>query len=132
MIGLSRLTLGPAVRPAPRPERWARDAGDAAEAVLDIPPDLRRVRRFEISCWVTVRCPADLAGAWHELAVLANGAQQWRRRINSSNPGSLDSLDYRFTRQLAVGEALRVVLRCANQGVRRERLVIEADEAAPG
>ena len=114
------------------PERWVRDAGDAAEAVLDIPPDRRRARRFEISCVMTVRCPADLAGAWHELAVLANGVQQWQRRIASSNPGSLDSLDYRFTRQLAVGEALRVVLRCAQRGVARDRLVIEADEAEPG
>lgn len=115
-----------------RAERWTRDAGDAAEAVLDIPPDLRRVRHFEISCVMTVRCPDDLAGAWHELAVLANGAQQWRRRIASSNPGSLDRLDYHFTRQLAVGEALRVVLRCAQRGVARDRLVIEADEAEAG
>ena len=120
------------LQPDVRPERWARDAGDAAEAVLDIPPDLRRERRFEIACTMTVRCPIDLVGAWHELAVLANGAQQWRRRIGSSNPGSLDSLDYRFTRLLAVGDALRVVLRCANRGVQRERLVIEADEAEPG
>lgn len=120
------------MRPAPRPERWVRDAGGAAEAVLDIPPDLRRERRFEIACTMTVRCPMDLTGAWHELAVLANGAQQWWRRIASSNPGSLDSLDYRFTRQLAVGEALRVVLRCATRAVARERLLIEADEAEPG
>jgi hypothetical protein len=115
-----------------RPERWASDAGDAAEAVLDIPPDLQRERRFEISCAMTVRCPVDLSHAWHELAVLANGAQQWRRRIASSNPGSQDSLDYRFTRQLAVGESLRVVLRCAARGVTRDRLLIEADEAEPG
>ena len=107
-----------------RAERWVRDAGDAAEAVLVIPPDLRRARRFEISCVMTVRCPDDLAGAWHELAVLANGAQQWWRRIASSNPGSLDSLDYRFTRQLAVGEALRVVLRCAQRGVADRKSVV--------
>lgn len=114
-----------------RAERWARDAGDAAEAVLDIPPDLRRERRFEINCSMTVRCPDDLSGAWHELAVLANGALQWRRRIASNSPGSLDSLDYRFTRDLAVGESLRVVLRCANRVVTRERLVIEAEQAEP-
>ncbi len=120
------------LRPSLRPERWTRDGGDAAEAVLDIPPDPLRERRFEISCTMTVRCPDDLTGAWHELAVLTNGAQQWRRRIASSNPGSLDSLDYRFTRPLAVGEALRVVLRCATRGVTRDRLLIEADEAGPG
>lgn len=128
-----RPTAHPTVRqtahPTVRTERWTRDAGDAAEAVLDIPPDQQRERRFEISCTMTVRCPDNLAGAWHELAVLANGAQQWRRRIPSSNPGSLDSLDYRFTRQLAVGEALRLVLRCANRGVTRDRLLIEAEEA---
>ena len=120
------------MRTALRPERWALDAGSAAEAVLDIPPDLRRERRFEITCTMTVRCPMDLGDAWHELAVLANGAQQWRRRIASSNPGSQDSLDFRFTRQLAVGEALRLVLRCASRGVARDRLLIEADEAEPG
>jgi hypothetical protein len=41
-----------------RPERWASDVGDAAEAVLDIPPDLRRERRFEISCAMTLRATA--------------------------------------------------------------------------
>ena len=60
--------------------------------------------------------------------VLANGAQQWRRRITSSNPGSVDGLDYRFSRVLPVGEALRLVLRCAVRGVRRQRLLVEADE----
>ena len=39
-------------------QRWASDVGDAAEAVLDIPPDLRRERRFEISCAMTLRATA--------------------------------------------------------------------------
>jgi len=114
--------------PPATPERWQCDAGDAAEAVLLIPPDAHRERHFEIACNLTVRCGDDLAGAWHELVVLANGAQQWRRRISSSNPGSVDGLDYRFSRVLPVGEALRLVLRCAVRGVRRQRLLVEADE----
>ncbi|OYU74720.1 MAG: hypothetical protein CFE45_34185 [Burkholderiales bacterium PBB5] len=110
------------------PERWVKDAGDAAEAVLTIPADARRERRFEIACAFTVRCPDDLAGAWHEMTVLADGAQQWRRRINSSNPGSTDGLDYRFARSLPVGRPLRLTVRCAVRGVARQRLLIEAEE----
>ena len=105
------------------------DAGDAAQALLLIPADLQRERRFEIACAMTVRCGDDLDGAWHEMTVLANGALQWQRRIGSHNPGSFDGLDYRFARTLAVGEALRLVLRCACRGVSRQRLLIEADEA---
>jgi len=111
------------------PERWAVDAGDAAQALLLIPADLQRERRFEIACAMTVRCGDDLAGAWHEMTVLANGALQWQRRIASHNPGTFDGLDYRFARTLAVGESLRLVLRCACRGVSRQRLLIEADEA---
>jgi len=122
----------PANRPPPAPslpERWVLDAGDAAEAVLVIPPDARRERRFDIACAMTVRCGDDLAGAWHEMAVYANGALQWQRRIDSSNPGSFDGLDYHCRRSVAVGETLRVLVRCAVRGVARRGLVIEADEA---
>ncbi len=111
-----------------RPERWLLDAGDAAQAVLTIPADPLRTRRFEIACAMTVRCGHNLDGAWHEMTVLANGSQQWRRRIPSSNPGAFDGLDYRFARTLAPGESLRLVLRLAVRGVQRHRLVVEADE----
>ena len=114
---------------AQRPERWRLDAGDAAEGVLTIPADPQRERRFEIAVAMTVRCGAPLDGAWHQMTVLANGAQQWQRRINSSNPGTFDGLDYRFARTLAPGESLRLVLRLAVRGVQRHRLVVEADEA---
>lgn len=112
------------------PERWALDAGDAAEALLDIPPDAQRDRRFEIAIALSVRCPADLDGAWLELQVLANGKQQWRRRIDASNPGQSDGLDYRFARTVAAGEPLRVLAKVAVRGVRRERVVVEAEELA--
>ncbi len=111
------------------PERWWLDAGDAAEAVLTIPPDAARERRFDIACAMTVRCGDDLAGAWHEMVVLANGQLQWQRRIGSSNPGSSDGLDVHFRRNVPVGEGLRLVVRAAGQGVHRHRLLIEADEA---
>ena len=109
-------------------ERWLRDAGDATEALLVIPADARRERRFEISISLQVRCPFDLHGAWHELWVLADGSQLWRRRIVSSNPGSSDSLDYRFARSVPVGQTLKLLARSAVRGVVRQRLLIEADE----
>jgi hypothetical protein len=77
---------------------------------------------------MSVGCGHDLAGAWHEMTVLANGRLQWQRRIASSNPGSSDGLDVHFRRHVPVGEALRLVVRVAGQGVRRQRLLIEADE----
>ena len=112
-----------------RPERWVLEVGDAAEAQLTIPADLARERRFEIGCALTVRCPDDLQGAWHEMSVFANGALQWQRRIASSNPGSFDGLDYHLSCSVPVGEALRVLVRSAVSGVARNRVVIEADEA---
>ena len=111
------------------PERWQIDAGDAAEAVLNIPPDAGRERRFDIACAFTVRCGDDLAGAWHELTVLVNGQLQWQRRIASSNPGSSDGLDLHLRRSVPVGESLRLVVRTRSHGVRRHRLLSEADEA---
>jgi len=111
------------------PERWQRDAGDATEALLVIPADARRERRFEISISLQVRCPIDLQGAWHELWVLADGSQLWRRRIASSNAGSSDSLDYRFARSVPVGQTLKLLARSAVRGVLRQRLLIEAEEA---
>ena len=123
-----RSTRPPSNASATQPERWLLDAGDAAEAVLTIPADPQRTRRFEIACAMTVRCGDSPDGAWHEMTVLANGAQQWRRRICSSNPGAFDGLDYRFARTLAPGESLRLVLRLAVRGVQRHRLVLEADE----
>ena len=110
------------------PERWQRDVGDAAEALLVIPADARRERRFEISISLQVRCPLELHGAWHELQVLADGSQLWRRRISSSNAGSSDSLDYRYSRSVPVGQTLKLLARSAVRGVVRQRLLIEADE----
>jgi MaoC like domain len=110
------------------PERWQLAAGDAASATLVIPPDAKRERRFEIACAVTVGVPADASAPWHQMLVLANGAQQWMRRVPSSNAGSYDGLDYRFARSVPVGQALRVTVSVTGQGVARRSLVIEADE----
>lgn len=118
----------PPAPPPAAPERWSTDAGDAAQAVLDIPADLLRERRFEIACAMTVRAGTELDGAWHQMKVFANGAVQWRRRIPTSNPGASDGLDYRFRRSVPPGQALRVLVECETQGARRAGLVIEADE----
>lgn len=114
--------------PLPAPERWALDAGDAASAVLLIPADAKRERRFEIACAVTVAVPADAAEPWLQVTVHADGEQQWRRRVPAHNPGETDGLDFRFRRAVPVGRALRVTVAVAGGGVRRRRLVIEADE----
>jgi len=111
------------------PERWALRVDDAPEALLTIPPDALRERRFDIACALTVRCGDDLAGAWHELAVYANGALQWQRRVPSHNPGSRDGLDLHLRATVPVGEALRLLARATARGVAIERLEIEADEA---
>lgn len=113
---------------APIPERWSLQAGDAATATLTIPADARRERRFEIACAITVAVPAAAAPAWQQMTVLANGTQQWRRRDSAHNPGAWDGLDYRFSRSVPVGQALRVTVSVAGQGVRRRTLIIEAEE----
>lgn len=111
------------------PERWTLDGGDAPSAVLHIPADEGRERRFEIACAVTVGVPADAAEPWLQMRVLANGEQQWQRRVPAHNPGAWDGLDYRFSRTIAVGETLRVQVAVSGAGVRRRTLTIEADEA---
>jgi hypothetical protein len=114
--------------PAHAPERWTLAAGDAATATLTIPADALRQRRFEIACAITVALREPLPGAWHQMTVQANGAQQWRRREPTANPGAWDGLDYRFSRSVPVGQALRVTVAVACQGARRRTLVIEAEE----
>ncbi len=114
--------------PTPAPERWSIQAADATTATLSIPADARRERRFEIACAVTVNVPADAASPWLQVTVQANGAQQWRRRAPAHNPGAWDSLDYRFSRSVPVGQTLRISVSVAGQGVRRRSLTIEADE----
>ncbi|KPF51295.1 hypothetical protein IP87_18320 [beta proteobacterium AAP121] len=116
----------------PAPERWALKAGDAATATLLIPADLKRERRFEIACAITVAVPEAPVGPapWLQMTVLADGAQQWQRRLPAQNPGEFDGLDFRFSRSVPVGRPLRVTVAVAGQGVRRRTLHIEADEIA--
>jgi hypothetical protein len=111
-----------------QPERWSLDAGDAPNAVLTIPADAKRERRFEIAIAVTVDVPADARAPWLQVTVQANGAQQWKRRTPAHNPGAYDGLDYRFTRSVPVAQALRVQVTVSGGGVRRRSLLIEADE----
>ena len=113
----------------PTPERWALTAGDAATATLHIPADAQRERRFEIACAATVAVPEEApAAAWLQLTVQAGGVRQWRRRLPAHNRGAFDGLDYRFSRSVPVGQALRVTVSVAGQGVRRRTLIIEAEE----
>jgi len=111
------------------PERWTLSAGDAATATLHIPADAVRERRFEIACAMTVGVPEGAAQPWHQMTVQANGKQQWQRRVPSQNAGEWDGLDFRFSRSIPVGEALRVHVAVSGGGVRRRTLVIEADES---
>ena len=109
------------------PERWSLSADDAATAALTIPADARRERRFEIACAITVGVPEAARSPSHQMTVLANGVQQWRRKEPSHNPGAYDGLDYRFSRSVPVGQALRITVSVAVHGVRRRTLQIEAD-----
>ncbi len=111
-----------------RPERWTLSAGDAAQALLVIPPDALRVRRFEIACACSVSALPGAANAWLQLSVQADGEHQWQHRVPAHSPGQFDSLDYRFSRSVPVGRALRISVAVACQGARRLSLVIEADE----
>ncbi len=125
--------MSPAKPPAKdAPERWFIQAADAATASLTIPADARRERRFEIACAVTVHVPADAAPSaaepWLQMTVQTNGTQQWRRRAPAHNPGAWDNLDCRFSRNVPVGQTLRITVSVAGLGVRRRSLDIEADE----
>lgn len=111
---------------ATAPERWTVDAGDAATATLVIPAALRE-RRFEIACAVTVAVPDGALAPWLQVAVQADGAQQWKHRVPAHNPGAWDGLDYRFSRSVAPGRTLRVTVTVACGSARRRSLLIEAD-----
>lgn len=114
------------------PERWRVDAGDGAVAMLVVPADAQRERRFEISCSMTVRALPDHAAAdqaWHQLTVLADGSRQWQRRVSSHLDSGSDGLEYRFERSVPVGRALRLAAEVACAGARRDRLLIEVEEA---
>ena len=111
-----------------RPERWHLDAGDRADALLVVPADARRERRFEISVAMSVRPRAGAREPWHELRVLADGELQWSRRIATDPAGRYDGLDFRFRRSVPVGRELRLQAFVECGGAERLRLVIEADE----
>lgn len=117
-------------RPAatPSPEHWRIDAGDRADALLVVPADARRERRFEISVAMSVRPRAGAREPWHELRVLADGELQWSRRIATDPAGRYDGLDYRFRRSVPVGRELRLQAFVECGGAERLRLTIEADE----
>lgn len=109
-----------------RPERWRLDAGDGAVAALLVPPHATRERRFEISCSMSVRRSDAVAPAWHQLRIVADGLQQWHRRVDT-HPG-LDGLDYRFERTVPPGLALRIGAEVSCSGATRRSLLIEVDE----
>jgi hypothetical protein len=110
------------------PERWATDAGERDVAVLAIPPDALRDRRFDVSCRFVVAARGD-GPARHGMRVEVNGAQEWARRLPTENPGHTDSMDYRFRRDVPAGQGLRVVVKTEAHGARRIALSIEAEEA---
>lgn len=117
-------------RPAasPPPEHWRIDAGDRADALLVVPADARRERRFEISVAMSVRPLDGARPPWHALRVLADGELQWSRRIATDTQGRYDGLDYRFRRSVPVGRELRLQAFVECGSAERLRLVIEADE----
>ncbi|MEO8153161.1 MAG: hypothetical protein ABI605_08840 [Rhizobacter sp.] len=107
------------------PEHWETHAGDAGVALLDIPPDALRERRFEVFCSLSVAGLGD--DAWHQMQVLVNGSQEWLRR-EDTHAGGRDSLDYRFRRVVPPGQPLRVTASSELHRTRRLHLSITADE----
>lgn len=110
-------------------ERWRLDAGDADVALLDIPPALGRMRRFEIDVRFVVQCPSPAGDAWHALTVELDGRQHWSRRIDTSNPGQTDSLDYHCRVEVPQGAPLRIRALTRVCGALRRQLRIEAEES---
>jgi hypothetical protein len=111
-----------------RPERWHAEVGDAPMARLEIPPDARKERLFEIAISMLVRAREDAPQPWHEMRIFADGELQWVRRCPTQQPAEFDGLDYRFRRHIAVGRALRLQVHSDCSGVRRLKIRIEADE----
>lgn len=111
-----------------RPEHWELEVGASDVAQLTIPADAQRERVFEIACSMVVRRLDSAAEPWHEMRVTVDGALEWSRRIPTANPGSTDTLDYRFRRTAGVGQPLRLTVHSRVQGAQRVALRIEADE----
>lgn len=130
MHAVARTPSSSAAQTAPRPERWRLDAGEQPDALLTIPADARRERRFEISVTMSVRARPGARAPWHELRVLADGELQWSRRIGTDADSGYDGLDYRFRHSVPVARELRVQALVECEGAERLRLVIEAEEDA--
>ena len=113
--------------PAPA-ERWEADVGDLGVAHLDIPPDARRDRRFEVSVDFSVVAFTDADDAWHALRVLVDGAQQWTRRVPTLAEGG-DGLDWRVQHLVPAGQPLRVAAITEVHRARRLKLRVVAEEA---
>lgn len=120
---MSRSDPSAARRPA---EHWHVDAGEADVALLDIPPDAQRERRFEVTCAFVVESAGDPA-ARHGLRVLVDGRQQWSRTV-PTHEGGRDSLDVQFASVVPVGVALRITALASAEGGRRVSLTIVAEE----
>jgi hypothetical protein len=118
-------------RPRPgaqAPERWSLDVGSATMATLDIPPHATRERLFDIHCAMTVRLREPLDGAWHRMTVLANGNQEWDRRVPTHAASSTDGLEMHFRRRVPVGEGLKIFVKTDVRWAQRASLTIEAEE----
>lgn len=112
----------------PAPEHWDVRCPGGDVAVLTIPADARRERRFEITCRFVVARRGD-APASHAMTVEVNGAQEWSREAATENPGHSDSLDYHFRREIPAGQDLRIVAKTDVDGAQRLELSIEAEES---
>lgn len=109
------------------PERWETRAPGGDVAVLEIPADAQRDRRFEIACRFVVSRRGE-GEATHSMRVEVDGSLEWSRQVATENPGQTDSLDYRFRRDIPVGQPLRVVVKTDVRGAQRLDLAIEAEE----
>jgi len=108
-------------------ERWKKKTPGGGVSELRIPPDANRVRRIEVYCRFVVALKTD-APASHGMKVYADGALQWSRRMPTHNPGATDTLEFRFSRELSVGEPLRLTVTTETAGCLPVHIEIDAEE----
>jgi hypothetical protein len=108
-------------------ERWRKTTRGGGVAELRVPPDAHKVRTVEVYCRFVVALKTETP-ATHGMSVYANGALQWSRRIETHNPGATDTLDHRFSRELSVGEPLRVTVNAEAIGCVPLHIDIEVEE----
>lgn len=109
-------------------EHWKYDAGTDSVAALVIPAALGRVRTFDLDATLFVHVLPEASDSWLELTVEVDGKQVWARRIQSSNPGETDGLEYHCRLAVEADADCRLRAKVNCKGARVLSLTLEARE----